>query len=265
MKKTHIIAGKLPTSSGEGAGVGCSEDMPVVEWSQLGKKMEIGRGGFAIVYRAIMTQPGGEEVTVALKVGLESLPDSLKKRLNLQKEARALQRLAGVAGVPKLYGLTRSPPEALVMSLCSGDLLGNIMAHGDVRTFVTAILHTCTTVMNMHAKGVFHNDLHDENILVERTASGEVQSVSILDFGLSEIDPEIPDEATDAWRLSQYVFPLLDIMTETSDSDLNRKRDQFYRIVSEVLSVKQISALFCSILHGHKDGDQCTSCPSSAF
>lgn len=122
-------------------------------------------------------------------------------RALLRREARALQALDGMAGVPQLVERAR------FVALASPD---GVVPHPDdvlVRSYVDGTpLHRCTElpcdfferlaelVRQLHARGVAHNDLHKEqNIVV-----GQGGAPHLIDFQLASVHS--PDSRTLAKR-----------------------------------------------------------------
>ena len=85
----------------------------------------------------------------------------------LHHEAEVLGALRGVQGVPKLYGLTPSPREALVMSFCPGEPLETFLRADSGRTYLGALRKACLVLKAMHEAKVVHTNLHQRNILVQ--------------------------------------------------------------------------------------------------
>jgi hypothetical protein len=98
-------------------------------------------------------------------------PLGLYRRLMLRREARILQRLTGVPGVP---GLLWCSPTAMVMEFAPGRML-SAWPRGDVPASVFDRLDQL--VAAIHARGVAVGDVHRRNILV----SDEL-AVHLVDF-----------------------------------------------------------------------------------
>ncbi|MCE5228767.1 hypothetical protein LLG95_04125 [bacterium] len=88
------------------------------------------------------------------------------------REVRALRRLAGVRGVPQLFGT--AGPEAFIMELMQADRLPK----SDKTPPPAAYWADAKRLMNeMHARGVAHGDLRRKNIMIN--ANGEA---ILIDF-----------------------------------------------------------------------------------
>ena len=98
-------------------------------------------------------------------------PLGLYRRLALRREARILQRLAGVAGV---LGVLAHWPGGLVMDFVPGRMLTSL-PRGDVPAAVFDRLER--VVAEIHARGVAIGDLHRRNVLV-----GDLGEVHLVDF-----------------------------------------------------------------------------------
>lgn len=95
----------------------------------------------------------------------------LYRRLALRREARILERLAGVAGVPALLARW---PGGLVMDFVPGRMLTSL-PRGSVPAAVFDALDRI--VADIHARGVAIGDLHRRNVLV-----GDAGEVHLVDF-----------------------------------------------------------------------------------
>ena len=98
-------------------------------------------------------------------------------RLAIRHEYRAYQRLAGVTGIPRAYGMLQD--DALVLEHVPGpSLRAGEQALVERERFFAAFLETLHA---MHAAGVAHGDLkRKDNILV-----GPDEHPFLIDFGIS--------------------------------------------------------------------------------
>lgn len=101
---------------------------------------------------------------------------SLVGRRILRREARVLQALAGVAGVPRFLGWVDR--EAFAQELRPGVPMRGILARERPEAFRTAALGLAPMVRALHERGVVHLDLRQRrNILVD-----DAGGVSLIDF-----------------------------------------------------------------------------------
>ncbi len=115
-------------------------------------------------------------------------------RPTLRREARVYERLHGVDGIPRSYGLEGR--DALVLELAPGRALGEF-APGDVPAAVFDTLERILT--DVHARGVAIADLHRSNILVA-SARAAGPTVHVIDFAIARI---AGDAARPGWIVRQ--------------------------------------------------------------
>lgn len=239
---------------GEGWGV------PSVAWQHLeGDEVKVlGSGHYAVVFSATLTLPDGRRVSVALKSLIDKPFTSGSIPL---EEARVLKALAGVEGVPSLYGVTASPPHVLVMSQCSGLALSVWRRRGAVRTCLEALRELCVILAKMHGRGVAHGDLHGCNILASRSARGGGASVWLIDFGHAKRNADSKAIRTDVNQLLKLLTNILMTMKEDSDGDIYRRRSKILEVTSPNWSLGEIESFVCSVLDGHSDDTACAPHP----
>jgi predicted Ser/Thr protein kinase len=105
-------------------------------------------------------------------------PRAVLARMLLARERAALERLAGLAGVPRLSGHDRGRADELVRTHLAGAPLQSAMRIP--RDYFDRLDEL---VAALHARGVCHNDLHKEpNILV-----GDDGRPALLDFQLASV------------------------------------------------------------------------------
>jgi hypothetical protein len=97
-------------------------------------------------------------------------------RLQIQREARVYETLAGLAGVPRL--LARPCPEALLLGYVDGRRLSKERGAPDAARLAGSLAELVEAI---HRRGVAHVDLRGrDNILVD-----SARRVWVLDFGAS--------------------------------------------------------------------------------
>lgn len=146
---------------------------------------EIGRGGMAVVYRAMDTNLNRE---VAVKLLHPHLASHGESRTRFYREAQAVARLKHES-VLEIYDYSGDDGEEvfIVMELVEGTTLRRLLdernqeplfAEGAallIRPVLTALAHA-------HAHGLIHRDVKPENILI-----GPKAAVKLSDFGIAHI------------------------------------------------------------------------------
>jgi hypothetical protein len=147
---------------------------------------QIGRGGMAVVYRALDLRLGRP---VALKVLAPHLSTDEAFRQRFIRESRA------AAGVdhPHIIPVFEAGQAGEVLFIAM-----RYVAFGDVRTLIeaegpltadrTALItaQVASALDAAHAYGLIHRDVKPGNILIERKASSDADHAYLSDFGLSK-------------------------------------------------------------------------------
>ena len=105
-------------------------------------------------------------------------------RPTLRREARVYERLKGVPGIPRCFGLER--PDALTLEFAPGRQLGAFAA-GEV---APAVFDALDAILDaVHARGAAIADLHRSNVLV-----ADDGAVHVIDFAVARLarDPARP-------------------------------------------------------------------------
>ncbi|XP_076028980.1 uncharacterized protein LOC143017866 [Oratosquilla oratoria] len=137
----------------------------------LKKARRHGEGTFAKVYLV----PAGDRRVVA-KV-------YKKKRFlpAMVKEAEALAALSGVPRVPTLFGVGRNP--VTLVTSCGGRSLFKLLQREQLSKYqaVDLVFQVAESVRLIHLRGWTHNDLKQDNIVVERNC--DIWNATLIDFG----------------------------------------------------------------------------------
>ena len=202
---------------------------PLPEVTGYRDLVEIGRGGFARVYRARQDRFNR---AVALKVLDLADPDE-RTRDRFERECQAMGELSWHPHVVAVYdsGVTESGHLWLAMEFLErGSLADAALANGSVLDWaatVTAGIEVCGALGAAHAAGTLHRDLKPENVLV-----GPFGEAKLSDFGIAAVDggrrtttgvasftvahvaPEVlrgqrQDERTDVYGLASTLHTLL--------------------------------------------------------
>src|SRR5580704_16761354 len=146
----------------------------------------IGRGGMAVVYRALDLRLGR---LVALKVLAPNLSEDEAFRQRFIRESRA------AAGVdhPHIIPVFEAGEAGGMLFIAM-----RYVSHGDVRTLIDAegvldlarvisiTSQVASALDTAHAHGLVHRDVKPGNILLTPASSGDADHVYLSDFGLSK-------------------------------------------------------------------------------
>uniref|UniRef100_A0A0P4WB83 Protein kinase domain-containing protein n=1 Tax=Scylla olivacea TaxID=85551 RepID=A0A0P4WB83_SCYOL len=181
----------------------------------------------------------------------------------LLHEAQVLQVLAGVAGVPRLYGVTQTAPHVLVMSRCPGISVVELRRRGEVRLCLTALLHLCDIVSAMHERRVIHRDLHGGNILVSSKDTDAGVDVWVVDFGEAVMCAGGEALKVDEAQVMMLVRDTLRGVRQDSDRDIfRRRRNALTNLTNNSLGLHQISSMIRTVLRGTHSGTGAIQSPT---
>lgn len=133
----------------------------------LSELAEIGRGGNGTVFRARQDDLGR---LVAVKVMGARLDE--RAALRFAQEGRTLGALSDHPNIVSVYGAGTAPAGEpyLVMQLCAGGSLGDLMMRGE-RLTVPAVLdlgiRMCGALQTAHDAGILHRDVKPANLLFD--------------------------------------------------------------------------------------------------
>jgi hypothetical protein len=190
--------------------------------------VEIGRGGFAVVYSACQVAVGRD---VAIKViARPDLDDAERRRF--EREARLAGRLSWHPHIVSVHdaGILESGTPYIVMELLPGGSLADRLATSGPLPWaeaVAAAIQLATALEVAHREGMLHRDVKPGNALVTRLGD-----VKLGDFGIAVAQggthtasglvvatiahaaPEVltggdVDERADLWSLGSTLYELL--------------------------------------------------------
>jgi len=149
------------------------------KFQRLGK---LGEGTFGVVYKALNTQTGQLVALkrIRLSSDQEGVPCTAIREISLLKELDH-------ENIIKLYEIVHDPDKlTLVFELCDLDLKNYMEeCHGPIPLYKIKdfLYQLCTAVAFCHKERVLHRDLKPQNLLITRTANGEI--LKLADFGLA--------------------------------------------------------------------------------
>lgn len=189
--------------------------------------IEIGRAGFAVVYRA--TQPAAAR-TVAVKVLSASVDADWEQRF--ARECQALGQLSAHPNIVTLLGsgITDGGQGYLILEYCpGGSLASRLQSSGRLgwleATGITTKL--AGALATAHRRGVLHRDLKPENVLmteygepalgdfgIARLSGGWQTSSQVIVASLAHAAPEVlngqaSSPGSDVWSLGSTLCQLL--------------------------------------------------------
>uniref|UniRef100_A0A0K0FXH7 Tyrosine-protein kinase n=1 Tax=Strongyloides venezuelensis TaxID=75913 RepID=A0A0K0FXH7_STRVS len=158
---------------------------------------EIGRGNFAIVYKAAFTNNANQLIDVAIKVAIMDTADETNiknAKDDLLKEAKIMSFLVH-ENVIHFYGIAcDNPPVILVMELCPGGALSSHLKREEknISDLERALYgyEICKGCVFLHSKEIIHRDLAARNCLISHDGV-----IKISDFGLSRMTAELKQES----------------------------------------------------------------------
>jgi serine/threonine protein kinase len=152
---------------------------------------EIAEGGFGKTYHA-EHRTAGKPVCIKKAINLTAEDEAL-----LLEEAQIIWDLRHW-GIPAIRDLIRFPDNALglVMSYVPGPTLAQLVtdkyADGLDPEHVAWITERILNILKyLHMHGVVHGDVKPQNVIVQT----EMHTVTLVDYGLSEIKPTSKDES----------------------------------------------------------------------
>ncbi|HKO49804.1 MAG TPA: protein kinase [Polyangiaceae bacterium] len=147
----------------------------------------LGIGGMGVVVAAHHIQLDDR---VAIKFLLPETLGNADAVMRFAREARAAVKIKSehVARVTDVGTLENGAPYMVMEYLEGGDLSAWLTERGrlPVEQAVDLLLQACEAIAEAHAIGIVHRDLKPANLFVARLPGG-VQSVKVLDFGISKL------------------------------------------------------------------------------
>lgn len=216
-----------------------------------------------LMYTSFLLRPDGSFKYVVYKI-----PRTMSETAtaDLEHEARILQALRGVRGVPWLYGLTHPPRVALVMSFCLGKQLQDFLGADSAWTYLAALRKACLVLKGMHDAGVVHSNLQQRNILVA-VREGATDHVTVSVVGLQAAQFSV--EAWEKWcDLHSIVMMAKQIRGHLRKDSVLYGRSEELEALSRMnpshLDWMVILVAFCRVLHSERPA-MCQLCAEEVW
>lgn len=221
-------------------------EVPVIKWQRLEVSQGVDGEWCGAAKIAALQLPGGRVVPVALRKLPQHSPDA-KVSGPCLKEAMMLRALSGIPGVPKLYGVTESPPYAMVMSRCRGETLDDLRRRGKIRCCLIVLQEVCGILGDVHKRGYYHGDVHAGNILLQFTNNHCCMLVTLDKFGSAgTLSDRTDGKEIDGKMLCILVKEVLLYMKKKDDAHLYNKRVNF---IMEMEETKSLAAIYTMLHH----------------
>lgn len=217
--------------------LGSSKTVPGVEWEHLEGRVLALDGRPTLLYEASLVMSGGTREPVEVCFALSP-----------RRVALVLLELDGVAGVPKMYGVTARGTAALVLSRCYGFPLHALVAEGNVRASLLALICVCKIMYRIHSRGISYGNLRAHNIFVDVMESSDIK-VSLVDFHLAKKGAEEVDIKEDESMMLILAKNVVFCLNEACDNSFHEEVNQID--VAEGLTLVEIAMLLCGFLNHH--------------
>ena len=191
--------------------------------------VEIGRGGFGVVYRARQSKLDRE---VAVKVLMQSSLDSAAQ-VRFGRECRAIGSLSGHPNVVMVYdsGFTTAGYPYLALEFLPDGSLGDRLRANGAFGFDAAtryVFKVAGALESSHRAGVLHRDVKPDNIMLD--SYGEPK---LSDFGIAWIDGATATKTSSMWGSPAYIAPeILDGKPASAASDIYSLASTLYALLS---------------------------------
>ncbi len=192
---------------------------------------EIGRGGFANVYRAT-DKKTADPVAVKMLHDVAGVHEEAIKRF--RRELRMMEKISHANVVPVLaQGVADDGQIWYAMPLAHGSLSDFVsQIDGNPPQIVEVMRQICAGLEHIHDQGIWHRDLKPGNVLRLESRDGDSDSWAISDFGLAVQAERDTDPLTSTARqgLGSWVY--------TAPEQWNSARDA--NAVSDIYSLGKI-------------------------
>ena len=180
---------QLPAAAALAAIADPEVDVPELDMGGYEKAPALlGKGTFARVYRVTSKNPCVHPRWHALKIASET--DAKHAITTVQREARFLQTLAGLRGVPRLLQVVSQ--RAFSVEYCVGGSLESVLKRTrrlPLAVCMEVFRQLLCTIQHAHAAGLLHRDIKPANILLRHklTDISTIHEVDVVlaDWGLA--------------------------------------------------------------------------------
>jgi len=178
---------------------------------------EIGRGSFGVTFAACSASDAAGCSHVAKVVPIPQVPNSIVER-SFRLECVLCLHASDNGYGPKVQhtiiceGDEKSPKYGIIIMERLTDTMYNLQARGQLTP--ADCIQAASMMSRMHVAGIWHSDLHSNNIMYKELPNGK-RTFVMIDFGM-------------AWPLFQTVpteLKLADVMTWVEPSYLIRNRE----------------------------------------
>ena len=146
----------------------------------------IGRGGMSVVYRATHARLG---MSVALKVLAPELSsdDAFRERFLREAQMAATVDHPNVIPIHDM-GVHEDSLYIVMRYVAGGDLKDLLKTSGPLEPerALALLMPVALALDAAHAHGLVHRDVKPANILIQRSAAGDVEHVYLTDFGIAK-------------------------------------------------------------------------------
>jgi hypothetical protein len=191
----------------------------------------LGAGAMGVVHRARHTLLGRDFALKVLAPGLAADPEA---RARLLREGEALARITHPNVVPVRHVGEEGGVLFLVMDLCEGETLRDLLAREgplEERRAVRIAVEVLGALDAAHWEGVVHRDLKPSNVLVAPPPPGREggERVRVVDFGLSRVSApaSLPGAAASAPGTAAGSVAYMSPEQVRADADLDARSDLF--------------------------------------
>jgi len=162
----------------------------------------IGRGGMAVIYRALDTRLNRY---VAVKVLRDEVAADPELHANFDNEAQAIAKLSH-PNIVAVYDVRSSPmADYIVMELIEGITLKQYILRRGALSWKEA-LHFSSQIANAlahaHSKGIVHRDIKPQNVMILKNAN-----IKVADFGIASLENRKWEAEGQAVGSVHYIAP----------------------------------------------------------
>ncbi|XP_063875302.1 uncharacterized protein LOC135108348 isoform X2 [Scylla paramamosain] len=166
-----------------------------------------------------------------------------------------------MAGIPRVYGVTKPGSETLVLGRTKGLTLDYWLDEGHTAICMTALLHVCKIISRMHYLGISYGNLSVTNILVGVKDSGHLD-VSLLGFHRAKRNATEEDIRGDDKQMFNLIRDIIEDIKEESFRNIRDDLRHLFEDIVGVLTLVEIVLLLCGFLNKPPQMDSFPPLPS---